>query len=88
MYYPIWLAYAAGVLEQGGFIVRLVDAPAAGYDLRYALDLMDEFHPGLVVIDTSTPSIYHDIQAAEAIKDRARGVFILLTGPHVSALPA
>jgi anaerobic magnesium-protoporphyrin IX monomethyl ester cyclase len=87
IYYPIWLAYATGVLEQDGFAVKLVDAPAAGYDLRYVLQLVDEFQPRLVVIDTSTPSIHNDVEVAEAIKSRVPGAFILLVGPHVSALP-
>jgi anaerobic magnesium-protoporphyrin IX monomethyl ester cyclase len=87
IYYPIWLAYATGVLEQDGFKVKLIDAPAAGYDLRFVLDLVDEQQPRLVVIDTSTPSIANDIHVAEAIKDRCPDTFILLVGPHVSALP-
>jgi hypothetical protein len=31
LYYPMWLAYATGVLEQDGFDVKLVDAPAQGH---------------------------------------------------------
>jgi anaerobic magnesium-protoporphyrin IX monomethyl ester cyclase len=87
MYYPIWLAYAAGVLEQNGLQVKLVDAPAAGRDLRYVLDLVDGWKPRLVVLDTSTPSIYNDVGVAQAIKQRVPGAFVVLVGPHVSALP-
>ncbi len=87
MYYPIWLAYATGVLEQNGFQVKLVDAPAAGRDLRYVLDLVDGWKPRLVVLDTSTPSIYNDVDVAQAIKQRVPGAFVVLVGPHVSALP-
>jgi anaerobic magnesium-protoporphyrin IX monomethyl ester cyclase len=87
IYYPIWLAYATGVLEQDGFAVKLVDAPAAGYDLQQVLDLTDELQPRLVVMDTSTPSIHNDVEVADAIKSRVPGVFILLVGPHVTALP-
>ncbi len=87
MYYPIWLAYAAGVLEQSGFDVHLVDAPAAGHDLPHVLDYAADFCPRLVVMNTSTPSIYNDVEVAEAIKTRVPDVFILLVGPHVSALP-
>ena len=87
LYYPIWLAYATGVLEQDGFATRLVDAPAAGYGLSDILRLVDEFRPQLVVLDTSTPSIHNDVQVAQAIKSRARSAFVLLVGPHVSALP-
>jgi anaerobic magnesium-protoporphyrin IX monomethyl ester cyclase len=87
IYYPIWLAYATGVLEQDGFVVRLVDAPAAGYDLPDVLGLADELQPRLVVIDTSTPSIHNDVAVAEAIRSRVPDAFILLVGPHVTALP-
>lgn len=87
MYYPIWLAYATGVLEESGFNVKLVDAPANGYTLSYILDLVKVFQPVLVVIDTSTPSINNDIDVAEAIKEVIPETFILLVGPHVSALP-
>jgi radical SAM superfamily enzyme YgiQ (UPF0313 family) len=87
MYYPIWLTYATGVLEQNGFQVKLVDAPAAGRDLGYVLDLVDGWQPRLVVVDTSTPSIYNDVDVVRAIKQRTPGAFVVLVGPHVSALP-
>lgn len=87
IYYPIWLAYATGVLEQGGFSVKLLDAPAAGHNLADVLAVVDEHQPRLVVIDTSTPSIYNDVEVAEAIKHHVPEAFILLVGPHVTALP-
>lgn len=87
IYYPIWLAYATGVLEREGFTVKLVDAPAAGLDLDHVLDLVREFRPRLVVVDTSTPSIANDVMVAEAVKAAEPGVFVLLVGPHVSSLP-
>lgn len=87
VYYPIWLAYATGVLEQDGFAVRLVDAPAAGLDVPAVLDQVDEWQPRLVVMETSTPSVHNDVQVAEAIKHRAPGTFVLLVGPHATALP-
>lgn len=87
MYYPIWLAYATGVLEQDGFNAKLVDAPANGDTLAYVLDLINSFQPRLVVIDTTTPSINNDIEVARAIKDRLPSTFILFVGPHATALP-
>jgi radical SAM superfamily enzyme YgiQ (UPF0313 family) len=87
MYYPIWLAYATGVLEHAGFTVKLVDAPADGHNLTYILDLVKEFKPRLTIIDTSTPSIINDINVAEAIKEVIPGTFMMLVGPHVTALP-
>jgi len=87
MYYPIWLAYATGILEKNSFNVRLVDAPAEHYDLQYILDLCKEFRPQLIVMDTSTPSINSDMRVAEALRNQIKDVFILLVGPHVTALP-
>jgi anaerobic magnesium-protoporphyrin IX monomethyl ester cyclase len=87
MYYPIWLAYATGVLEKAGFNVRLVDAPARGFDLTDVLQQIDEFKPRLVVLDTSTPSIENDLQVAESIHAKIPNAYIALVGPHVTALP-
>ena len=87
LYYPIWLAYATGALEEAGHDVKLLDAPAAGHDLGYVLEVARGFRPGLVAIDTSTPSIYNDIRVAEAIKEAMPESFIILVGTHVSALP-
>jgi radical SAM superfamily enzyme YgiQ (UPF0313 family) len=41
----------------------------------------------MVVVYTSTPSIYNDIDIAGSIKGLLPQSFIVLTGPHVSALP-
>lgn len=87
MYYPIWLAYATGVLEQDGFEVDLVDAPAEGLTLEDVLKLADDLQPGLVVIDTSTPSIQNDLQVAEAIREHLPGITLMMVGPHVTATP-
>ena len=87
IYYPIWLAYATGVLEKNGFTARLMDAPADGYDLEYVVGEAENFQPHLIVIDTSTPSIHADLQAAMALKKQLPEAFTLLVGPHVTALP-
>jgi radical SAM superfamily enzyme YgiQ (UPF0313 family) len=87
MYYPIWLAYATGVLEQDGFDVKLVDAPAVGYNRSDVLGIVDAHHPRLVILETGTPSIHNDIEVAEVIKSRLSDAFVLLVGAHVTALP-
>jgi radical SAM superfamily enzyme YgiQ (UPF0313 family) len=87
LYFPIWLAYAAGVLEKEGFEVDLIDAPADGYDLNYCILRAKKFGPDLIVLDTSTPSIYNDVEIAGKLKYRFPRSFIVLVGTHVSALP-
>jgi len=62
VYYPIYLAYAAGVSEQVGHEVKLIDSCAYGYGEEETLKIAKEFNPELIVIDTSTASIYNDIE--------------------------
>ncbi len=87
LYYPFWLAYATGVLEEKGHEVRLVDAPAEGRDLKGTLEYVRDFKPNLVVLDTSTPSIYNDVKVGGLIKEALPESFIVLVGTHPSALP-
>lgn len=87
LYYPMWLAYAVGCLEKLGHEVLFIDAPAAGLSFEEAAKRIGEFSPRLAVVDTSTPSIYSDVEAACGLKKRIPGLFTVLVGVHVSALP-
>lgn len=85
LYYPIWLAYATGALEKAGHEVDLMDAPADGLDIGQTLQRIKRFDPGLVILETSTPSIESDVDLADTIA--AEGRFVVLVGTHPSALP-
>jgi anaerobic magnesium-protoporphyrin IX monomethyl ester cyclase len=87
LYYPMWLSYAAGVLEKHGFRTTLLDCPADNIPWDAVETYVKQHKPSLVVIDTSTPSIYNDIRQGEVIKELHGEAFVLLVGPHVSALP-
>jgi radical SAM superfamily enzyme YgiQ (UPF0313 family) len=87
IYYPIWLAYATGVLEKSGFEAKLVDAPSQGLSRDDCVKIARDFQPGLVVVDTSTPSIYNDVEIATSLKKFLRDAFVILVGTHPSALP-
>lgn len=87
IYYPFWLAYAVGVLEERGFNVKLVDAPAEGLTIEDVVNKIKDFSPRLVVLDTSTPSIYSDVKAGEKLKEIFPDSFVVLVGTHPSALP-
>ncbi len=87
IYYPIWHAYATGLLEKHGHDVKLIDAPADGLSRGDCFKIAHGFKPNMVVVYTSTPSIFNDIEVAAVIKDILPDSFIVLTGPHVSALP-
>lgn len=83
---PDWLAYATAVLEKEGFDVKLLDMVAEGQskgDLRL---IMRKHKPDFVVLDSTTPSIYSDIECAHIIKEESNAT-IIMVGPHISALP-
>ncbi len=86
VYYPMWLAYATGVLEKAGHKVKLLDAPAEGKNRAQTLKIAKRFKPELCALDTSTASIFNDLVVAEKLKD-ATGCFTAMMGTHVSALP-
>jgi radical SAM superfamily enzyme YgiQ (UPF0313 family) len=87
IYYPFWLAYATGVLEQSGFSIRLIDAPAQGLSYDDVIEEVEKQPPRLIVVDTSTPSIHNDVEVTEKLKDSFPDSFVTLVGTHPSALP-
>jgi anaerobic magnesium-protoporphyrin IX monomethyl ester cyclase len=87
LYYPMWLSYATGWLEKAGHEVLLLDAAAAGLSVQETVSRVKEFGPSLAVLDTSTPSIYSDINVGLALKEAVPSLFVTLVGVHVSALP-
>lgn len=66
-YYPLWLAYATGLLEQE-HEARLVDADVWNWDREKLITDIQAFQPDLVVVNTSSPSLRNDICVTEAIK--------------------
>lgn len=86
LYYPIWLAYAAGVLENEGYEIRLVDAVAWNWNLERVKEDVREFDPDLVVVDSNFASLSNDCSVAKSIKNET-GAFTVLVGPPASQFP-
>lgn len=83
---PDWLAYAAAVLERAGEDVRLYDFPAQNWSKDDLRRLVKAENPDFVVLDSTTPSIYSDLDCARICKQESRAV-VIMVGPHASALP-
>jgi len=83
IYYPIWLAYATGLLEKEGHEVKLVDAPADRLSIEDVITDIKMFKPDLVVIETSFTSLYNDLHVAEEIKNNY-DTNIVIVGPPTS----
>ena len=84
LYYPYWLAYSVGVLESDGFTVKFLDAPAMGLDKQQVYEIAKQFKPALTVVDTTTSSIYSDVEVAATIHDLT-GSRTIMVGTHASA---
>jgi radical SAM superfamily enzyme YgiQ (UPF0313 family) len=87
LYYPKWLATAAGVAIRCGHHTDLVDAPAAQMSVKGIIDRIEAKDIQAVVCDTSTPSILNDVRVIDALKEYRPNLHVLLVGRHVSALP-
>ena len=69
VYYPIWLCYAAGSLENAGHNVKVIDSCAERINITQTIEIINEFNPDLVLLDTSTPSILSDLESGKTIKE-------------------
>ncbi|MBU0504196.1 MAG: radical SAM protein [Candidatus Omnitrophota bacterium] len=83
---PDWLAYAAAVLEKDGHNVRLLDMVADGMSKIDLRRIIKKEQPDFVVLDSTTPSIYSDIECAGIVKSES-GAGVIMVGPHISSLP-
>jgi len=84
MYYPYWLAHAAALARENGHEIFLKDCPAEGIDREELQELLGDFNPDLIVMDTSTPSINYDLKTAIFIKSRSHAR-VMLVGTHVTS---
>ena len=86
MYYPYWLAHAAGVAEQRGHDIHLIDCPASGQTEQDLLAHVEAYHPDVMVIESVTASWTSDCEIAGNLKARLPESRIIMVGTHVTAL--
>ncbi len=80
-WYPVWLAYPAGMLEGA----RLLDAPPHYVTAEDTIKIARDYE--FLVLYTSTPGFPGDIRLAQKIKDANPSIKIAFVGPHVTVLP-
>ncbi|MGD0973729.1 MAG: hopanoid biosynthesis associated radical SAM protein HpnJ [Candidatus Korobacteraceae bacterium] len=80
-WYPVWLAYPAGMLEGS----RLLDAPPHHVSAEETIEIGKQYE--FLVLFTSTPGFGGDCKLAAAMKAANPGLKIAFVGPHVSTLP-
>ncbi len=84
---PISLATIAAVLEQDGFNCRIADCVIEGTGIEEVIANVKKHPPRLAVINTATPSINSDLEAAARLKRAFPEITTLAIGIHVTALP-
>lgn len=89
IYYPLWLLYSAGVCKKEGYNIYFLDAPAKRMSHEKAFEWIESKNVkfDLIVIDTSTPSIYNDVKFGGDLKEKYPQAFVVLVGTHPTALP-
>ncbi|MHB8793792.1 MAG: B12-binding domain-containing radical SAM protein [Thermoleophilia bacterium] len=84
---PVSLATTAAVLRNLDFEVKIADCSVEDMDQRGLSDLIASWKPGLVVINTATPSIDSDIAVASLVRSANPESRSMAMGIHPSALP-
>jgi hopanoid biosynthesis associated radical SAM protein HpnJ len=80
-WYPVWLAYPAGMIEGA----RLLDAPPHHVSAEETIEIAKQYE--FLVLFTSTPGFPGDLGISRAIKQANPKIKIAFVGPHVSVLP-
>ncbi len=81
-WYPVWLAYAAGLIPQS----RLVDGPAQGVTPAETVRIAREYE--FLVVFTSTAGFRNDVRLAEEVKAANPNATVAFVGPHVTVKAA
>lgn len=83
--HPDYFATAAGTMRAAGHEIMFLDAQAKNMANEDVLPRLATFAPDMVVYQTTTPSIFADIDAARSVKDRFPDALNVMIGPHVTA---
>jgi anaerobic magnesium-protoporphyrin IX monomethyl ester cyclase len=82
--FPFFLAYAAALLIKHGHGAELIDSIADRTGVDGIAARIEAYRPGLIVIETSTPSFRNDIAIAAALAPKIPGARLALCGPHAT----
>jgi len=87
LYYPVWLAQAAATARSQGHSIQFFDAPAQGLSCDDIFSSLKTLKPEGAVFDTSTGSLYSDLDLVRRFKDRYPNLVTVVVGTHPTARP-
>jgi radical SAM superfamily enzyme YgiQ (UPF0313 family) len=85
--HPDYFCTAAAVVEAAGHEILFLDAQAKNMPTEQVVPLFEKFGPDMIVYQTSTPSIFGDIESARLCKEKFPDALSVFIGPHVTAEP-
>src|ERR1035438_308057 len=80
-WYPVWLCYPAGMLEDS----KVVDGPPHKITIDQTVAMANDFE--LMVLFTSSPGFHVDVKIAEMMKDVNPKMKVAFVGPPVTVEP-
>lgn len=84
IYYSYYLAYAGCAAELANCEVNHIDAIAFELSFDDVLEKARQYQPSLILVDTSTPSIWSDIEFASRLKKSIPSAVVLCVGTFPS----
>jgi radical SAM superfamily enzyme YgiQ (UPF0313 family) len=84
--HPDWMLIAVAGVEREGHECMFLDAAALNLEKEESLAKIQAFKPDMVVLHTTTPSIFNDLSYLEPIKQFGNPLTAVI-GPHVTILP-
>ncbi len=81
---PLCLGYLAGPLLKEGYTVKIVDMVAEQIKKEDLVQIVKKESPGIVGITATTPSYFHTMRIAEALKANDPDTTVVVGGSHVT----
>jgi anaerobic magnesium-protoporphyrin IX monomethyl ester cyclase len=83
---PLFMAYAAALLEQDGFDVQVIDGVALNLATEEFFERARALRPDLIFFEPCTATFPISVAMATRLQN-VSGARVIMAGPHVSALP-
>ena len=81
---PLGLTYIAGVLEQKGYTVRILDNYLEKNNIEDFIKIIDGFEPSIIGITCNVEDRFEAFKLSNIIKDASKDIIVILGGPFPS----
>lgn len=85
--FPLFMGYAAGFLKKHGYEIGILDGVPVDMPEEEFIERLKEEKPDIIVIETVTHSIEHDLKFYTEVKSIIKGVRLILVGTHATTFP-